>query len=887
MSEVRINYNAPLKSVRTQRVVKPQEPPKLSFDGSVDDGRTSEREEDVKRPGISFMWENAPGKSKIEEREESILPAELKLPPLSLTPTKAKDASPFYPPPAGTPAPKLNPFASLPPKLAPSPSRAAAAAAAAATDRTPPRSLPIPAPPARRSSTPTRQPRSGEGSGGRQAPTSGTSTGAAAGADKPQDRRGGHHQRAERLPQAPSAQKDFFYAPTRNAPVQQQPQAKNGRLPPSSPRGRDNFETGSHSSGDWDGNAGDVYSLMDHYQAQCQVSMLDGCVESELHDKSRHTDPRARDFIMQRFLPAAKAMVADSADSGTGSPSGSPRMGRSATAAGRSRFATFKDQFDAEGAADDGDEDDDEEQNMLFKCKFPWQVSPFGSLCLPAPAPQPGGLPRGRGSEKPDDEKDYADAHEGRGPPANFRTRSGSSTNTDGGMARDHDQSQTFSVDLQQQVADSYEGEGSMRSNDSRRAYGAGTRDRLQDTPPHGDSTPPRTPPLRRKPEPEFSGNLGTLLRTSNQTGKGMAKLVPATAPDAPDAEARRLQALADSSILNHHRYKSRQPQPQHLTTSDSMPDLRSRDVSPFQSRLGASLGGSASSFTPAHPSDDAGPPYGRHLRQSLYKQDTAGDSGRFMESISDEAWEAIDAEPTPAHKPKPWRDELYEQQQQQRGMAATSESSDPADDARAIGWPLGKAYSAFSKILSSESKSDSPFARTPSSDSKHDSSYSRTPSTDSKTGSSYMRTASSESKAESAYTRTSSNDTKYDSSFLRTPSSDSKGDYFQSYSDLSASAFPQQKEPSSADKFSPVSVLLQPPLPKGPRESWLGKLMAPAPAPLSNMSNWQQAGPKKFLEHSISEDSMDVKWEALVKSKNAHARNLKLQQDVQNRDRD
>ncbi|OAE19626.1 hypothetical protein AXG93_3756s1320 [Marchantia polymorpha subsp. ruderalis] len=740
MSEVRINYNAPLKSVRTQRVVKPQEPPKLSFDGSVDDGRTSEREEDVKRPGISFMWENAPGKSKIEEREESILPAELKLPPLSLTPTKAKDASPFYPPPAGTPAPKLNPFASLPPKLAPSPSRAAAAAAAAATDRTPPRSLPIPAPPARRSSTPTRQPRSGEGSGGRQAPTSGTSTGAAAGADKPQDRRGGHHQRAERLPQAPSAQKDFFYAPTRNAPVQQQPQAKNGRLPPSSPRGRDNFETGSHSSGDWDGNAGDVYSLMDHYQAQCQVSMLDGCVESELHDKSRHTDPRARDFIMQRFLPAAKAMVADSADSGTGSPSGSPRMGRSATAAGRSRFATFKDQFDAEGAADDGDEDDDEEQNMLFKCKFPWQVSPFGSLCLPAPAPQPGGLPRGRGSEKPDDEKDYADAHEGRGPPANFRTRSGSSTNTDGGMARDHDQSQTFSVDLQQQVADSYEGEGSMRSNDSRRAYGAGTRDRLQDTPPHGDSTPPRTPPLRRKPEPEFSGNLGTLLRTSNQTGKGMAKL----------------------------------PQPQHLTTSDSMPDLRSRD-------------------------------------------DTAGDSGRFMESISDEAWEAIDAEPTPAHKPKPWRDELYEQQQQQRGMAATSESSDPADDARAIGWPLGKAYSAFSKILSSESKSDSPFARTPSSDSKHDSSYSRTPSTDSKTG--------------------SSNDT---------------------------------------------NVLLQPPLPKGPRESWLGKLMAPAPAPLSNMSNWQQAGPKKFLEHSISEDSMDVKWEALVKSKNAHARNLKLQQDCE-----
>ncbi|KAG6543575.1 hypothetical protein Mapa_015069 [Marchantia paleacea] len=152
MSEVRINYNAPLKSVRTQRVVKPHEPPKLSFDGSVgsEDGRTSPREEDVKRPGISFMWENAPGKSKIEEREESILPAELKLPPLSLTPTKAKDVSPFYPPPAGTPAHKLNPFASLPPKLSPSPSRATPLTTAA-TDRTPPRSRPIPAPPARRS----------------------------------------------------------------------------------------------------------------------------------------------------------------------------------------------------------------------------------------------------------------------------------------------------------------------------------------------------------------------------------------------------------------------------------------------------------------------------------------------------------------------------------------------------------------------------------------------------------------------------------------------------------------------------------------------------------------------------------------------------------------
>ncbi|KAG6543578.1 hypothetical protein Mapa_015072 [Marchantia paleacea] len=368
------------------------------------------------------------------------------------------------------------------------------------------------------------------------------------------------------------------------------------------------------------------------------------------------------------------------------------------------------------------------------------------------------------------------------------------------------------------------------------------------------------------------------LLRTSNQNGKGMAKLVP---PSDGGAEARRQQALADSSIMNHHRYKSRLQQQQQMTTSDSMPDLRSRDVSPFQSRLAAS----ASSFSPAHPNaasnDDEGPNFSRHLRQSFYKQDN-GDSGRFLESISDEAWEAIDGEPT-SSKSKNWRDDHYEQQRSERsGMALTSDNShasDHTDDARAIGWPLGKAYSAFSKILSNESKSESTYARTPSTDSKQDSSYSRTPSTDSKNGSSYMRTASTESKAESAYTRTSSNDMKYDSSYLRTPSSDSKGESFQSYSDFSSTNFPQQKE-SAADKFSPVSVL-QPPLPKGPRESWLGKLMAPAPAPLSNMSNWQQAGPKKFLEHSISEDSMDVKWEALVKSKNALARNLKLAQII------
>ncbi|KAL2614133.1 hypothetical protein R1flu_025825 [Riccia fluitans] len=833
------------QSVRTRRAII-FEPPKVSFDGS-EDGRTSPKDgQDVKRPGISFVWENAPGKPKIEEKVEFIVPMELKPPPQTLPSIRVRDT----PPPAGTPPAKMNPFAGTLPPPTPSmlPSRSI----------TMPQTSELTAPPG--SSFPTERSvmsngltRSGHNSGNQDIGNSikREMNGSAAAESHilhgPQERGGGnHHYLPQRFPVASPANKDF-YAASRNTALALTV-IPSSRLAARSDEDV-NSAADSHSSAARDDehntDAGDIYSQMDHHQAQCQVSLLDGCVEPELTDTSRHTDPSARDFIMQRFLPAAKAMVTESPDndkrSPNGTPLGSPRKGSrpSAIGHGRSRFAASKHQQQQY----EDEERDDDETGMLFKCKFPWQVSPFGSLCLPAPAPHPAVNKANKCDEKPEEEKDLARTHEGfesRVPGANFRSKSaGSSTKSDGGASHHQrdilEQSPSFSVDSLS--GGFYEGEGSMRSNDSRRAYSSN----------HRDSAAPSTPP-KNSTELEFAGNLGTLLKASNLAAR------KETQPDPP---------------------KDNIQSRQQLPPSGSLPDLQKRDSELSQLQSGESnLTASASSPSISDlGSNGEGSKYSRHVRLSLYrgKQETPGASGRSLESIDDEAWETIDRETSSS---TPRNNSRGAHHDQPRSDRMASYPNDNVDDARATGWPLGKAYSALSRASSAGSKQDSSYSRTTSTDSKHGTGYLRTASSESKIESTYGGTASNESKLESPYVRSLSSDSKQESPYARKGSTDSKNEFSASMSD--SASFTQQKE---SEKFSPVSVL-PPPLPKAPRESWLGKLMPAAAASFPNMSNRQQAGQKKLMEQSIPDVSTDVKWESLVKSESAHLGNIRLAQD-------
>ncbi|CAM6106619.1 unnamed protein product [Calypogeia fissa] len=957
----RINYNQPLKSVRTIRAAKLEHyDPQKDF---VDDPARSSDADLMHDAGVAFSWEKEPGRSKVDqETAESVTPMELKPPPQQvLAPPPSSKLLPSVeipksPPPAGTES-NGRPFhhilnngklpttealavrvAAAPPPVSASPQGALPVSSQPTsanhhqlppkpTQSKPPLAVPMqpssadrPVQHRRNTSASVLQSSSASyhhhnnftsallgrngvhdqpsarrtsrkgSSGGAQElsvpkessrrhhsalastlqytltkdedPTSRTDpNGAESLSLVPSSSdegvplqiglssRGNHEYISAKLSQSPALAVKDFYLSERHAPLSSV--ANGGNLirgpnscMPTRPNSASASEAGSHSDDGDIGDLGDSYSQMNarDTDVRCQVSMIDG--DHHESTSSRHTDPRARDFIMERFLPAAKAMVTESSDgldrrSAQEAPSVSPtrKNGRSSVL-GRSRFA-FKDRF----AEEEEEHEEGDQPELLFKCKFPWQMgamrsavpviihgadsgsaeqSPSASFGNNKYSPSPNGSFENRKestSPRPFSDGQHEDAawayaesdgsatprgdnvcsFEERGLPPRSRTKSSPSQVTHRGqLSRDsdfyRDSTRSLSV-IGESVNGDYEsGEQSGRSNEStyRASPGSVPRDRLIETATQDDSTGGNMGSQgRRSPDMVYSGSLGSLLRTTQQQRRDLGR----------NSEAAIQAAVANveqgpippASILNHHRNNP------------------ARKAAAAAAAVSSGYGANAnhSPTKPTHPSNGVAPDetntYPRHLKVNLIRQqevaEPSGGSERSLESLNDEVWESA--------RESPIVSESYDRSGKGRTSSISSLPESTNEGGQPPGWPLVKIQHLY--------------ARTPSSDSKD---------------------ASFSSVSERS---------------LRSPTN------------LALTV----QQTTSTEKYSPVSVL-QPPLPKSPSESWLFKVKPLAPP--STGTNWQGPKPKKFLDYSSPDDSMDVKWEVLVKSENAKLRSKMTQ---------